>query len=154
MRACVEVRCVLRRGSGECLQVFAWKDESSAVADLPLDHVEIGMVAGRGEIRRRRGVSGTIERRVDLLIRRRYCPFSHVRFSRVRAASRRALLRLFNRKLVGEVEVAVEGFDAAGEVGFGDDEGWGDDEMGDPGLEDDAFGEGFGGDLVDEEGTA
>ncbi len=47
--------------------------------------------------------------------------------------------------------MAVEGVDAAVDLGEGDDEGWGDDEVGDPGLEDDAVGEALGGDLIDEE---
>ena len=53
--------------------------------------------------------------------------------------------------LIGDAEVLVEDGDAEVEFFFGDDERWGDDEVRDPGLDRDAVGEHFGGDLIDEE---
>ena len=48
----------------------------------------------------------------------------------------------------------VEGGDAGVELGFGDDEGRGDDEVRDPGLEEYSLRHQFGGDLIDDERLA
>ena len=55
---------------------------------------------------------------------------------------------------VGDGEVFVECGDAGVEFGFGDDEGRGDDEVRDPGLEEYSLSHHFGGDLIDDERLA